>query len=169
MNKPKSRFLAWYRLPVRADKPRRSEHCFSSTIWWRDATHPYHLLQRSTCTRWTPHRRCWTRRLPLKFRKGTEVSGGRLKKKKRLLFSYQEKPPKWLRSLWFHHQKAVGVCLPSAAADKRVLKTLRTAEQRLKGSGGGHLPALCRPARSASRWAQKHLPSLWWPGPCWPA
>lgn len=38
------------------------------TSFWT-MTHLYRLLQQLMCTQWTPHRRCWTRRLPLHYKK----------------------------------------------------------------------------------------------------
>lgn len=45
------------------------------TRWW-NPTHPFDLPQRWTCTLWTPHRRCWTRRLRLESRNAVQVTRG---------------------------------------------------------------------------------------------
>lgn len=94
------------------------------------------------------------------------------------VFSYQEESPKQLPFLSFHHRMGTGVSPQSQAAEHinrctSVIKN-RTGIKHfsyLKWSGREkwHSPAWCQPTLSASHWAQKHQPSLWWPESHWPA
>lgn len=103
-------------------------------------------------------------------------------------YSYRVAHQHHEQSLWFLRWKGVGVCPPSAAAkynkktrtkNKMFLVAVKiwysyiTNKINLKKTTNKQkekqAPAKCRPGVSASRWALRRLPGLWWPGSSCPA
>ena len=67
INNPKSRFLPWMRLPEKEQR-QKPFSADGASLWSsllnmsRAMNHLYRPRRRLMCTRWTPRRRCWTRR-----------------------------------------------------------------------------------------------------------